>query len=383
MPAPILVFTTFSALGLLLAASGSSKAATKPKPVPVNPPVPTTSTPTLTTDNSVSQAAPAAAQAVMSEMLRETYANTLRALKVDDTGALTGTVDLDVIRAATQVAGRLEAAGFPEAAATLRSYAQQAAASIPTPPKSEQIPLPPQLSAEMQEKVQRMIQSERDPAKLRGLITALRTLPVSEDRDTAIETLSAMVVQIEAQNAQREALEAVDATMKLPTGVIEKTEAKPEVVEVVESAEEVLPPAVTPTPPVVTPTPKSAAQIAGEAMAKHLKSVQSKYGMPGAKGKEDKSIVKKFQSAAGLTADGLAGPGTLTKLASLGVGGLPLVMYWPRSSSLASVQVYRTALRRLATEAESQGAAAIANSLRISANYERGQAGVIQTGTLS
>jgi hypothetical protein len=225
--------------------------------------------------------------------------------------------------------------------------------------------------------VQKTIQNERDPAKLQELINALKSHPKSPEGDIAIQTLSAMIVQINAANITLEALEKTQEVMEAPTGAFEPP---PKPIPVVTAPQPVAVPPPPPPPVARIPAPKSPAQQAAEAMSKHLQGVQSRYGMPGAKGKEDKSIVKKFQSLAGITADGLAGPGTLAKAASLGQGQLPLVFYWPKGSNRTSVQNYRNALRRLASEADAQGFSDVGNSLRMAANYEQGQSGISQYG---
>lgn len=412
----------------------------------------------------------AAPKPVMSTRLQEAFANALRALTVDAEGNITGPVTKEAIRLATQTAGRLDRKGFPDAAKTLREFAKKAAALVPPPKPAEEVPMPPQMPPELQKRVNRMLQNERDPEKLQALVDALKPYAKTPEGKKAIQMIKALIVNIEVEEANREALEKADEVIKTPTGAKTlpdldeedtvttwKIGANSRVIIIVQpdgsvtadrlisqlksqvpdlsnikkvsggkvsviafndddtpfkigpsflrdefkvngtivsvrpysAPEEILAEPevvqVPPTPvPQPEPPPKSPVQQAAEAMAAHLKSVQKRYGMPGAKGQEDKSVVIKFQKLAGITADGAAGPGTLGKAATYGVGDLPLVMYWPRGSNLASVQTYRDTLRRLADEAEAQGRADIANQLRMVASYESGQAGVAQYGaTLS
>ena len=100
--------------------------------------------------------------------------------------------------------------------------------------------------------------------------------------------------------------------------------------------------------------------------------------MPGAKGKEDKGLIHKFQSMVGEKQDGLPGPGTTLKLALNGrVSNLPLVMYWPRSATASRVLQYRTDVRNVAAQARAAGDTSRAAALELSAQRERGQAGIV------
>lgn len=320
----------------------------------------------------------------LSKAQQEAMAGALRALTVDAQGNIVGPVTADALRFATQTAGRLEEEGFPEAGATLRSFAQKAASYVPPVKPEKQVPLPQGISPELQEKIQKLIQYERDPKKLQAMVDALAPYKNQAAGKMAIDMISALILQIKAQNEAQRALEAADQVMKTPMGeVLPEPEpaAKPVAVApkpVLETPKAVAVPAQP--KPQVLPEPKSPVVQAGEAMASHLKSVQSKHGMPGAKGKEDPSITVRFQNLAGITADGKPGPGTIAKLATYGVGNLPLVMYWPSGSNRLSVQKYRDTLRRLASEAEAQGHAPLANELRMVANYEKGQGGIAQYG---
>jgi peptidoglycan hydrolase-like protein with peptidoglycan-binding domain len=142
------------------------------------------------------------------------------------------------------------------------------------------------------------------------------------------------------------------------------------------------PSTVPPVPvPGAAPQPKSPVEIAADAMVRNLKAVQGTYGMPGAKGKEDLSIVKRFQSAAGTTADGKTGAGTLVLAAINGQSDLPLVMYWPKVSSAANVLKYRSDLNDVAARAYAAGDLSGAANLQASAAREHGE-GKISSGQL-
>jgi hypothetical protein len=136
----------------------------------------------------------------------------------------------------------------------------------------------------------------------------------------------------------------------------------------------VVPPAPTPQP---APTEKTPVEMAADAVVKHLWGIQRQYGMPGAKGKEDATLIGRFQGLAGDTADGKAGPGTLARTAQHGQSNLPLVMKWPVSATQKKVLEYREVLRKLATSARAAGNETRASELEASAARERGQGGIV------
>jgi hypothetical protein len=314
----------------------------------------------------------------MSAAQQNAFAQALRALTVDADGNIKGPVTKDSIRLATQIAGRLDKEGFPGPAKTIRALASKAAKMVPSPPPEEEIPMPPQMSPELQKRVQRMLQNERDPAKLAKLIGALKPYAKTSEGRQAIRLIKALIVQIEIEEAQLEALEKTAEVVNTPTGKEELPDLEEDKGSILDTPEVIdVPDEPEPQP---APPPKTPVQQAAEKMGAHLKSVQRRDGMPGAKGSEDTSIVARFQSMAGLGADGKAGPGTLGKAVTLGLGNIPLVMYWPRGSSRSSVQIYRDTLRRLAGEAEAQGHKELANEIRMAANNETGQGGIAEYG---
>ena len=113
-----------------------------------------------------------------------------------------------------------------------------------------------------------------------------------------------------------------------------------------------------------------------QAVATHLLALQAKYGMPGAKGKEDKTLVKRFQADNSLSQDGKMGPGSTALLAKLGVGNLPLVMYWTKGSGQAGLQKYRDTVNKIASDADLGGNKPLADAIRASAAREKGQGGL-------
>lgn len=363
----------------------------------------------------------------LSPEMRQKIAAVLKALGVDAAGKITGTPTKEAVQAATSLAGELDKLGFPETAAAVRQFAAAAAKQIPSP--VAQIPIPG-VSPEIVEKINRAIQFERDPAKLRQLKGALLTLPKSQQRDDLVALLDATILQIEAAQAAAATLAQVESIVTSPGQPTSTTptlapQTREYVVKLGDSPWKIavaftgdgnrwrelakanpqaatkdgmklwtgrvlkLPtswasgpipssPAIIPTTPVPQPLPLplSPAQSLARKLAVHLHDVQRRLGMPRAKGREDFSTVKAFQSSVGQTADGKAGPGTLTAVAKQGVTNLPLVMYWPKSGSRARLARYKADLTLLANQLEATGNLSGAAELRASIAREKGQAGV-------
>lgn len=121
------------------------------------------------------------------------------------------------------------------------------------------------------------------------------------------------------------------------------------------------------------PKPKTALTVAAEALAAHLLALQKNHGVKGSKGRQDMTLVKRFQSEAGGVADGYPGVGTLVAMAKAGVGTLPAVMYWPKNSTLsAALSDYRAALGAVASAARAAGYATLAAQIEASAARETG-----------
>ncbi len=125
------------------------------------------------------------------------------------------------------------------------------------------------------------------------------------------------------------------------------------------------------------PSPKTPLEVSAEALATHLRALQSKHGVAGSKGKQDQTLVKRFQSAAGGYADGMPGAGTMLALARAGQGQLPAVMYWGKSATRAKdLPAYRQQLATLASAARSRGNSTLASQLEASAARETGAGGL-------
>lgn len=330
----------------------------------------------------------------LSDAQRERMAEALGRLGVSPaTGKLSGAADAAAIQFATQVIGELEAANFKEAAAILRGYTDEAAKSVQTPPQAAPIAQAAQavMTKEQAEYVARVLALERDPNKIGLLIDWLKKLPPSEQRDTFIQMAQALALQLEAANITTDTLDKIDQVIQatpeppaapappvytatspgLPTG-------SPPVV--IAPAPKPLPerPATVPAQPTPNPAPAplTDAEIVGRQLLTNLVTVQNKYGVKGAKGREDKALVKKFQSLVGLDPDGSAGPATFLVLAAKGAITLPLVYYWPKTATAATVAEYRTNLEKIAQKHEQAGRRDQANTLRVSIAREHGEGGI-------
>lgn len=120
------------------------------------------------------------------------------------------------------------------------------------------------------------------------------------------------------------------------------------------------------------PKPKSGVETSAEAMVTHLLALQKKYGVKGSKGKQDLTLVKRFQSAVGGVADGLPGVNTMLAAARAGQGILPKVMYWKKGATKADVDAYKRQLVQISTAASSAGLSKLAAQLVASAATEDG-----------
>lgn len=364
-------------------------------------------------------ATPSKPTSELSEALKKQMAEALGRLGVSPaTGKLSGAADADAIRFGSQVVGQLDSEGFHEAAAALRKYVDEAAKSVKTPADAAPIAAaaPAGLTQDQRDYIARVMALERDPNKLGLFIQWLKTLAPSKERDTMIQMAQALALQLAAAQSTASTMDKIDQIIKAPDAAAIQTaasQALPPLPAVpVTSApgpgskmdgklEQGIPPTVVTSPGIATipgqskpalpenpvsvpaqatpqpvPVPATAAELAARAMVDNLKAVQSKYGMPGAKGKEDTSLVKKFQTAVSTTPDGKAGPATLVLAAGKGAVDLPLVMYWPTNATAATVAQYKASLSAIAQKLDSVGRGAEANTLRISIARENGQAGI-------
>ncbi len=375
----------------------------------------------------------AATGKVMPTSLQAEMLATMTALGVDATGVVRGPVSAEAVRRATELSSRLDQAGFPEAAAAMRNYAQQAGKMLPQP--ANPAPAIPGVPAELMAQIQRALELERDPAKLELLRATLAQLPQSPQRDLLLGALDALILQVRAAQAVSQAATAIDERMKTPaasassgTRILKLVTPNMTGADVADwqrvliasgystvKADGVFGPATDaattdwqrkrglpadgdvgpltrakigtpPTAPLAVPSsaspqpdpkPKTATEVAADALATHLLALQVKHGVPGSKGRQDMALVKRFQSAVGGVADGLPGPNTMIALAKNGVGILPAVMYWPKNATKArDLPVYRSALGTVAQAAGARGNATLQAAIQASAARETGLGGL-------
>ncbi len=214
MPAigPIAVITGLGILGLLVAKKAGATPAPGSPGAPELPPGPrqpgSVSAPPFVPG--------VPAESDMPASLKEELARALQLLTVDpSTGSILGPVTEDAVRNATALASRLRALGFPEAAGALEDLAKKAAAAIPSPPKDKQAPLPG-VSPAIVDQLNRALKLERDPKKLRAILETVKRLPPSPQRDAFIATFEALILQVEAEEAEKEALRRIEEEIKRP-----------------------------------------------------------------------------------------------------------------------------------------------------------------------
>lgn len=300
--------------------------------------------------------------ATLPPALQTLLAQALSGLTVNASGQIMGPITAASIAQASAIAAQLDAAGFPDAANSLRTFIQKAQLIVPPPSPAQSLPLPG-LSPSLQAQVNVAIQQLRDPKQLRALIATLKALPPNPQTQQAIDTLTAIADQVDAAIAASNAMQQIQQT--LPTVLTPTSPGQPQLPA----------PSVAPGAP---PAQKSKQQILAETMAAGLVRLQTGAGgnVKKVQGKEDKGTVMRFQSQEGLTADGKAGPGTMLALAKY-TGNLPLVMYWPTSSNAQSVYKYRAALGDIADAADAAGDTTRGAGLRAAAAAERGQGGIV------
>lgn len=373
-------------------------------------------------------------QAPMPEALQKEMISTMLELGVDSAGVVRGPVTAEGIRHATELSSRLDQAGYKEAAAAMRGYAQQAGKLLPSPP-APAVPIPgvpPELVAQ----INRALQLERDPAKLEALRAALGKLPASAERDLLLGALDALILQVRSMQAISQTAVEIDQQiqqttppplastgsriLKLTSPNMTGSDVKAWQQVLVASGYAVTPDGVfgpktdqatidwqkkrgltgdgdvgpatrakigtPPTAPLSVPAsasprpdpkPKSALEVSAEATAAHLLALQGKYGVAGSKGRQDTTLVKRFQSAVGGVADGFPGVNTILSLARAGIGVLPAVMYWPKAGTKAKdLPAFRTQLKNIAATARSVGNVTLAAQLEASAARETGAGGL-------
>lgn len=339
------------------------------------------------------------------EVLRQKMADALGRLGVSPaTGELSGAADADAIRFGTQVVGELDAEGFHDAALALRQYVDKASQKIPTPTEASPIAAAGQaagLTKEQADYAARLLALERDPKSIQTLITWLQSLAPSPQRDTMIQMAQALALQLEAAQATGTTLGKIDQVLKATTPAEVTAAAQPALNP---ASPATTPPAITLPPPsqqppdfkpnipnapldnplyvppapipLTPPAQLSTAELLARAMVDNLAKVQKQYGVGGAKGKEDKATVKKFQAAMGLGQDGLAGPAVLLVAAGKGAVNLPRVYYWPRTATASTVSDYRAALEKTAKAFDALGRVSDALALRTAIAAEHGEGGI-------
>jgi hypothetical protein len=163
-------------------------------------------------------------QALLLEMARAVQMLTITDFETNPDGSIrsvdiVGPVTKEAVQNATALAAKLEAAGFAQAARTLRDLATLAAKRIPSPTPDKAVPLPAEcFSAAEQDQLNRLIALERDPKILQGVLDALkkRSVPAHcrATVDNVINMLSALVVQIQARLAEEEALRKIEEELR-------------------------------------------------------------------------------------------------------------------------------------------------------------------------
>lgn len=377
----------------------------------------------------------------MPASLQQELVAAMMALGVDSSGVVRGPVTADSIRRATELSSRLDQAGYPEAGATLRGYAQQAGKLLPSAPTAAPVipGVPPATAAA----IARALELERDPAKLEALKAGLQKLPPSAERDMYIGALDALILQVRTAQAVSQAATDIEQMTAAATAAVAPAAAAATGNRVLKltspnmKGEDVrawqlvllssgydlgkagadgvfgtgtdtatkdwqkkrgltadgdvgpgtraaigrpptaplnVPATAAPRP---DPAPKSALEVSAESVATHLRALQAKYGVAGSKGKQDVTLVKRFQSAAGGSADGYPGVGTMLALARAGQGQLPAVMYWPKGGTRAKdLPKYRVDLQAIASAARQKGLTTLASQIEASAARETGAGGL-------
>lgn len=287
----------------------------------------------------------------------------LNQLGIDASGNITRPPTKEGIDYASGLVTRMKNDGFVAESNMLNDFVQKAIKLLPAP----QIVTLPGIPTALQTEVNNAIQYSKDPVKLRALADALLALPGASENPDIKNTIE-MVTQLAAQ---------LQAQQVVATGVSEAEQILNQATAPNVAIPNVPAATVPPITPVAVAAPKSPVEIAADLMVAHLKRLQLSAGsVTAAKGKEDKAVVKKFQTLAKLSSDGKPGPGTLVAAASFGQFELPLVMYWPTSATKQKVYDYRTALNQIADKLESTNESG-ASALRASAARERGQAGIV------
>lgn len=161
---------------------------------------------------------------LLQEMAKVIQDLTVTDFTTADSGAVTnavivGPVAIEAVQAATSLAAKLEQAGFPNAARTIRDLANLAAKKIPSPPDNKTIPLPTQcFTPEETTTINRLVAVERDPKKLQAVLDGLLTRAVpAECRaqvQVFIDMLRALIIQTQAKIDDEEAARRAEEELR-------------------------------------------------------------------------------------------------------------------------------------------------------------------------
>ncbi len=115
-----------------------------------------------------------------------------------------GPITKESVQKATNLAAKLEQAGFTAAAKTISDLAKMASAKLPSPPAVNQIPLPAQcFTTAESENLNRLVAVERDPKKLQAVLDALKARQVPAECAAQVKVfvdmLSALIIQSQAK----------------------------------------------------------------------------------------------------------------------------------------------------------------------------------------
>jgi hypothetical protein len=280
--------------------------------------------------------------------------------------------------ALTSTAFVIERAGFPAAAEDLRKRAKEVAATV-APPIAQDRPnvaLDPSMPPDLALEVARQLQLQGDPVMLEGLANEMRKRGFGKTADQ----LQAKATQIRAALDAARTMNDIDREFKSP-GIVPASQFTP--APGASAGPPPPPPATFPTTITATPAgplpvpaspqaqpappEKSKAQILAEVVATSLNDLVERFGsVPKARNKEDKSSVQRFQSQAGLQADGLYGPATAQHVARY-VSDVPPPFYWKKGAGQKDLGIYRSNLESIALDAEQVGNRDRAQRLRASA----------------
>lgn len=130
-----------------------------------------------------------------------------------------GPITKEAVQKATNLAAKLDQAGFPSAAKTINDLAKMASAKLPSPPAVNQIPLPAQCFTTAEtENLNRLVAVERDPKKLQAVLDALKARQVPAECSAQVKVfldmLSALIIQSQAKIDDEIAIHKTEEILK-------------------------------------------------------------------------------------------------------------------------------------------------------------------------